>query len=221
MVREVYLVGIGLGNPDTMTVEARDVIARSGLLIGAARMVEPFTGSGARILALIKTDDIVKALVQDDADVASVLFSGDVGFYSGATALAEKLRGVDGMNVRAIPGISSVVYLCARLLTPWQDAFLVSAHGRECDPVDAVGSHAKTFLLTGGATKVQNVCAALAHAGMGQVRVYVGERLSYGDERITSGTAAELADCAFDDLAVMLVENDAVAPELPGKLVMS
>ena len=215
MVREVYLVGIGLCNPDTMTIEARGAIDRSDLLIGAERMVEPFAASGARTLALIKTDDIVQALARDDAGVVSVLFSGDVGFYSGATALAQKLRGVDGMNVRAIPGISSVVYLCARLLTPWQDAHLVSAHGREADPVAEVRAHRKTFFLTGGKTKVRDVCAALVASGLGDVTVSVGERLSYDDERVVTATASELAERDFADLSVMLVEN----PDAPAYTV--
>ena len=39
------------------------------------------------------------------------------------------------------------------------------------------------------------------------VRVSVGERLSYPDERITRGTAAELAERTFDKLSVALLEN--------------
>lgn len=218
MVREVYLVGIGLGNPNTMTIEARDAIGRSELLIGAARMIEPFARSGVRTLALVKADDIAAALARDDANVASVLFSGDVGFYSGATALAEKLRGADGVDVRAVPGISSVVYLCARLLTPWQDVHLVSAHGREADPVAEVRAHRKTFFLTGGKAKVRDICAALAEAGLGDATVSVGERLSYDDERVTTAVAAELAARDFADLSVMLVENPDVAARMPGRL---
>ena len=51
---------------------------------------------------------------------------------------------------------------------------------------------AKVFALTGGATKAEDICRALAERGLGQVRVSVGERLSYADERIVTGTAAEL-----------------------------
>ena len=50
---------------------------------------------------------------------------------------------------------------------------------------------AKVFALTGGATKAEDICRALAERGLGQVRVSVGERLSYADERIVTGTAAE------------------------------
>ena len=218
MVHEVFLVGIGLGNPATMTLEAREAIRRSELIIGAARMVEPYADTGVRVEALIKADDIVRVLSHDDAQVASVLFSGDVGFYSGATALAERLRDIDGMRVRAIPGISSVVYLCARLLTPWQDAYLVSAHGRQADPVEAVRAHRKTFFLTGGKTKVHDICAALVASGLGEVCVSVGERLSYDDERVTTATAAEFARMTFADLSVMLVVNREVEADEPGRL---
>ena len=218
MVHEVYLVGVGLGNPGTLTVQARETIESSDLLIGAPRLVDAFAGCACEKLRLIRSDDIVAALNASEAQRASVLFSGDVGFYSGATALAQKLATAGGFDVQAIPGISSLVYFCAKLLTPWQDAHLVSAHGRACDPAAEVATHAKTFLLTGGKTKVADVCRQLVDAGLGDVTVAVGERLSYDDERITSGSACELRGRSFDDLAVMLVGNDAVPACEPGKL---
>ena len=222
MVRKVYLIGIGLGNPDTLTVGAGKAIARSGLVIGAKRIVESVDiAEGAQVLTLIKPSEIAAALRDGDAEEASVLFSGDIGFYSGATGLYKYLDELEGLEVKSIPGISSLVYFCAALHTPWQDAFLASAHGRSCNAVAAVQTHAKTFLLTGGATKAHDVCAQLVEAGMETVRVAAGERLSYEDERIVRGTAAELAKVEFADLTVLLCENDApitratAAPALP------
>ena len=216
--RTVYLVGIGLGDPDTLTIEAVKAIERSELLIGAARMLKPYADRPCQKLALIRSDDIAQALLEGSYRYAAVLFSGDVGFYSGATALSQKLRDAENLEVRAVPGISSVVCLCARLLTPWQDVHLVSAHGRECDPVAEVRAHAKTFMLTGGKTKASDICRMLADAGLGEVRVHIGERLSYDDERIVHGSAADLAEQDFLDLAVMLVENPAAPKHEPGKL---
>ena len=217
-MREVFLVGVGLGNPGTLTAQARETILGSDLLIGAERMLEPYGDLQCEKLRLIRSDDIVEALSSSDACRASVLFSGDVGFYSGATALADKLAERGGFDVKSVPGISSLVYFCAKLLTPWQDAHLVSAHGRACDPAAEVAAHAKTFLLTGGKTRAVDVCRRLVDAGLGDVIVSVGERLSYDDERITVGTAAELAAGDFHDLAVMLVENPDGAARVPGAL---
>ena len=55
---------------------------------------------------------------------------------------------------------------------------------------------------------MQALCARLVDAGLSQVRVSVGERLSYPDEKITCGTARELSEQTFDKLSVALIEND-------------
>ena len=99
------------------------------------------------------------------------------------------------------------MYFCARIHTAWQDVHLVSAHGRSCDAAAEVGRNAKTFFLTGGSSGPAELCARLRDRGLGQVSVWVGERLSYEDERITYGAAQELAEEEFDPLAVMLAVN--------------
>ena len=201
---KVYLIGMGMGNPDTLTVGAKRAIEGSDLLIGAKRLMEPFSDKECRKLELILSDDIANALEAEPFEQASVLLSGDVGFYSGATKLYEKLGSYD---LEVIPGISSLVYFCAKLHTPWQDATLVSAHGREHNAVGVIQSSAKTFCITGGKTKVTDICRSLVDRGLGELAVAAGERLSYDDERIVRGTAAELADMEFADLSVMLVWN--------------
>ena len=207
MVSKVYIVGCGMGNPNTMTQAARHAIEASQLLIGAPRLLEQFETNTAEKLPLIASEEIAEALRTSAVPVASVLMSGDIGFYSGATGLYPLLETMDGLEVESIPGVSSLVYFCAKLHTTWQDAFLVSAHGRPHNALGAIQSHAKTFLLTGGDTGCVAICQAMVQRGLGACRVAVGERLSYDNERITRGTAAELAGLEFDELAVMLVEN--------------
>ena len=213
---KVYLIGVGLGNPATMTLAAREAIAASPLLIGAPRLLEDYVGKTC--LPLIAAADIAAAIENAREGPAAVLLSGDVGFYSGAKNLYPLL---EGHQVVTIPGVSSLVYFCARLHTPWQDAFLVSAHGRAHNAPGAVQSHEKTFLLTGGTYRAGDLCRELTEWGLGHVTIHVGERLSYADEAITTGTARELAGKEFDSLAVVLVENPAPvrrslsAPGLP------
>ena len=48
----------------------------------------------------------------------------------------------------------------------------------------------------------------LVDVGLGGADVTVGERLSYEDERLTQGSAAELAERSFDALSVMLIERE-------------
>lgn len=203
---KVYLVGVGMGNVDTLTGAGLRAIESADLLIGAPRLLEPFDYVECQRLPLVRPAEIAQAVRDSGVRQACVLLSGDVGFYSGATALYDRLEGLD---VQVVPGISSLVYFCSQLHTTWQDATLVSAHGREHNAVGAIQSSAKTFCITGGATKVEDICTQLAQRGLGGLPAAAGERLSYGDERIVRGTVEELAHMQFDDLSVLLVQNPA------------
>ena len=205
MVSEVYVVGIGMGNPDTLTVAACDALRKSGLIVGSSRLLQALEDYEARKVALVRAQEIAGELRQAEEQVACVVMSGDVGFYSGATGLYEHL---EGMRVHTIPGVSSLSYLCARLHMPWQDVHVVSMHGREQDAVGAIQCHAKTFVLLGGSQTASQVCMELVQRGLGDVNVTVGKDLSYPEERIVSTTAAELAESDFEGICVLLAQNE-------------
>ncbi len=95
----------------------------------------------------------------------------------------------------------------------------MSLHGRDRDPVPDVRRNARIFALVGGSDGVKNLCRTLTEAGLGGVKVHVGEKLSYPEEKISSGTAESLMERDFDSLSAVLIENDApdftVTPGLP------
>ena len=202
---KVYILGAGMGSVDMLTVAAKRAAEESCVLIGASRLLEIFDYLDCEKRALIRTADIVDALYEVEGDVASVLMSGDVGFYSGATLLVEALADAS-FDVEVVPGISSVQYFFAKTHVKWDDARVCSAHGRDCNVVDEVRTHGKVFFLTGGDTKVHDICARLVEAGLGDADVWAGSRLSYEDERIEHGSACELAQMEFENLSVMIVD---------------
>ena len=200
---KVYLIGVGMGNPETLTVRALEDIRECPVLVGARRLLEPWAESH-ECVPLITAADIAEFIGKTPEGPVAVLLSGDTGFYSGARSLWPLLGSYE---VETVPGISSLTYFCARIQATWQDAKLVSAHGRAHNLAGEIQKNAKTFALTGGATRVEDVCRELVERGLGEVRLSVGERLSYSDERIVTGTAAELAGETFADLSVLLAEN--------------
>lgn len=146
----------------------------------------------------------------------TVLLSGDTGFYSGAKRLAAQLaeRFQDNVHgnprkcrIELVPGISSVVYLAARLGTSWEDAALVSLHGKDADFIQTVDRNRKTFLLLGGGQTEEKVLERLKEYGMDHVMVHAGSRLSYEDERIVSGKPSELSEKDLEGLCTVLIEN--------------
>ena len=200
---QVYLIGIGMGNPDTLTVRAKRLIERSDCLIGAKRMLESVTNDRAVRHAAIQNEQIAALIAaQPEQSVVSVLLSGDVGFYSGAKKLIALLH----TKAEMVCGISSLQYFCAKIGTSWDDLAVLSVHGREADVAAAVRRSGKLFVLTGSNCTAQQVCHKLCEQGLGEAQVWVGEELSYPTERITHGSAGELCTRTFSSLAVMVVE---------------
>lgn len=234
----LILAGIGMGQPSQMTGEVLRSIRESDALIGAGRMLE----SAERALqndlliskegkaenrqesatAVEKETKCYKAYLPDDViqivskhpewKQAVILYSGDTGFFSGASRMAERLREA-GYPFTVYPGTSCVSYLAARLGTHWEDAAIYSAHGRElsvdrvmkrlCDPEEPAK---RAFILMGGKNGAGQFCERLTQAGYGNVQVTVGENLSYPEEQIRSGTAEEMRKLEFADLSLMLLE---------------
>lgn len=202
----VTLLGLGGGTLPCATQEAREAMERSTLVVGAPRLLEMLPErEGQRRCAAVRAAEIAELLESENAEEACAVFSGDTGFYSGAKALLPLLA-ERGIAVRVLPGISSVQLLAARLCRPWQDWTLCSAHGADCDPIAAVLRGKPAFFLTGGTQTPATLCRELTDAGLGDVRVTVGEELSYPAERVTETTAAACAEMAFAPLAVLLVD---------------
>ena len=210
----VNIVGIGPGNPELLTGAAIKAIKESNILIGDKRMLAAFAEADKKIYDTIKTADIVEiaASANTEKDVLAVLVSGDVGFFSLAKTISGKLPECECVRYC---GISSLVYFAAKLQLSWDDAKIVSMHGRKQNLVAAVAENKKVFSLTGGEHTPQMLCAQLCEHGLDDVQVYVGENLSYPEEKITVGTAAEISKQNFPSLSVMMIINEQAAKYQP------
>ena len=138
--------------------------------------------------------------------------AADIGIVGKDTILEEgrKLYEVlDPQNyeVKSLCGISSVVYFCGKLKTSWEDVCLQSTHGRSANLIGAVKAHEKTFTLLSAHGSVEGLCKELKEYGLTDVTLYIGERLGYPEEKITTGTPEELEQGRYDDLCVALIEN--------------
>ena len=206
----VTIVGIGPGSREAMTLEVRRALEEADCLIGAKRMLEAGLRPNQTVFDAVSPAKIAEYINNHpEFNRFTVAMSGDVGFFSGAKKLLPLLSGCE---VRALPGLSSLVYLCARLGTSYEDVRPVSLHGRDHDIVPDIRKYRRVFTLVGGENGMGLLCKQLTEAGLGGVKVSVGENLSYPQERISVGTAAELAEKEFSSLSVALIENDAADP---------
>lgn len=208
--RTLYLIGMGPGNSDLLTQKARKALAECDVIIGAARMLELCSDYADKpFYQSYQKEEILSFLVQQPQyGQAAIVYSGDIGFYSGAKGMRELIEHRKApFELVPVCGIASPVYLLGRLGKPWEDVRLVSCHGQNRNLLPLIQSTHRVCALLGDRAKVSGICSQLAQLGLGTVTVTVGQRLTYEDEQIVTGTAEELCGMEFDPLSVALFEN--------------
>ena len=207
----VTLIGLGCGDMETITAAAQRALSRAEGIFGSRRLLEGLPPSGAQRVAAVQPEEIRDHLIHAGWAESCVILSGDTGFYSGAKRLLPVLAAA-GFTTTVLPGISSLQVFSARLKRSWQDWRLCSAHGVAVDPVAEVCHGKPAFFLTGGSLTPAELCRQLTEAGRGGLQVTVGEDLSGEGERISHGTAENMAERTFSSLSVLLAE---AAPRSP------
>lgn len=208
----VTLIGMGSGQPENLTLQGLAALRQADLILGARRLLAVLpAGCTENRAAAYRPDEVAELLQTSGAENAVLVYSGDTGFYSGASSMMEKLEAL-GVRARVLPGLSSIQLLAAALGRPWQGWNLVSAHGRTCDPVAECMQGRPTFFLTGGSEDPATLCAQLAAEGFGDVQAVVGQCLGTPEEKIFRGSVKELAAGRFNSLSVLLVEAAEVLP---------
>ena len=204
--RSITLIGIGVGG-EGLTISAARRIADADIVIGARRMLDSVDTRGKDTYCGYMPDDVLGYLEKNQQyRRAAILMSGDVGFYSGAKKLLSAInREVYDVDVES--GISSLVYLCSKAETSWDDTYLTSAHGRDANIIGICSTHRKVFTLLSGEESVQAMCRQLFDYSM-DVTVTVGQDFGMPSEKIFTGTPSELLDQEFGSLCVALIINE-------------
>lgn len=198
---------IGTGTGTDLPPQARACLASATLVVGARRHLEAAApGPGVRweVLGPLAPalDAIEDHLAGPAPGVVVVLASGDPGFFGIVRALGERF-GAGALDVR--PSSPSVAVAFARLGLSWDDAVVVSAHGR--DPRTAVNvcrAHPKTAVLTGPGGGPGELGAALAAAGAVRTLV-VGVALGTPAESVERLSPAEAAARDWSGTGVSVV----------------
>ena len=193
-----------------MGKEARAAIEAAPLVVGAPRHLRTLTPIGARTLPIDgPLADVLDALERERGGVC-VLASGDPGFFGIARVLAERF-GPDRLDVHPAP--SSVSLAFARLGLPWDDAAVISAHGRPlAEAARRAVRHAKAAVLVAPDAPPEALGRELCALGPPHHRAAVCTRLGEPDERVDVLTVEELAAGSFDPMSVVvLLDGDGVA----------
>ena len=204
--RQVYLVGIGIGDAQYMTRQAREILEECDVVIGAKRMLTAcnFLKKKPKFESF-KKDEIVGFLdTHKEYKKACIVYSGDVGFYSGAKGMTELLKEYE---VHLVTGISSPIFFLNQLNISWEEVSLISCHGKNGNILQEIKGHAKVCTLLGKEEALKNISRELLKFGMERVKITVGEKLSYPTERVITGYPKDFLEENVDSLSVALFEN--------------
>ncbi len=233
--RKIVLLGIGTGGLEQMTIGGLRALLGCDAILGASRMVESCMAmlkeleagwpgalwagengaGGSRVVPVgekascitYRPEEMLAWLgAHPKVERPLAVYSGDVGFYSGAKRLEElAAREPEPFICRRIPGISSMTYLAARLGKSWEEVGIMSLHGRGVPEAWELSSKKEWSLLLDGPAGLSAVCRKLIQEGWDQAKIWVGQRLSYPDETVISGTPGELMDAKIHRLSVAWV----------------
>jgi len=204
-MKKLNIVGVGMGNIDYLINQASKIILESKIIVTTERIKNSMDIIDKDIYALSISD--INDFIKDNDEDITVLVSGDCGFYSLSKLIVKNFEGSRKINI--VNGLNSMQYFASKLNMCYEDWVSLSLHGRNTySVVGTVCYNKHTFVLTGGKNKTENICKLLCDFGLGDKKAFVGEFLSYENERILDGTVKQLSNIKFEDLAVLLIINE-------------
>ena len=212
MSGKIYIVGIGPGSEEYLTLKAVETVKNSDYTVGSTRAIDLFDDVKNTIAFNVK--ELVGTLEHGvdlavDGNVVSILSTGDPGF-SGVLNTVLRIsteKGFSHDNIEVIPGISSLQLAAGRNHIQWDNANVMTFHGRENieDILEVIDNGKITIALP--SRKVKDMAQFLIDNGVSENRsVTVCERLSYPDERIVSSTLKDIATSEFTYMCIMIIE---------------
>lgn len=211
MENKIYIIGIGPGSSEYLTKKAVDTVKTSDYTVGSTRAIDLFDDVNNKIAFNVKDllDKLEKGVdLAIEGNTVSILSTGDPGFSG---VLNTVLRIANEKNfpeekIEVIPGISSLQLAAARNHIQWDNANVMTFHGREnIEDILKVINNGKTTIAL-PSKKVRDMAQFLLNNGVDEHReVVVCERLSYDDEKIVRSTLKDIANSEFTYMCIMVI----------------
>ena len=211
MTGKIYIIGIGPGASEYLTKKAIDTVKMSNYTVGSTRAIELFDDVQNKISFNVKEllDKLEEGVeLACDGNTVSILSTGDPGF-SGVLNTVLRISAEKDFpkeNIEVIPGISSLQLAAAKCHIQWDNANVMTFHGREnIEDILPVINNGKTTIAL-PSRKVKDMAQFLIDNGVEEDRkVVVCERLSYPDERIVESNLKDIAQSEFTYMCIMVI----------------
>ena len=200
---------VGLVGGECFGVTARRDIDDAEVIVGSERQLRlAAPPDGATVITLRGPLEATIDAIDDHRRTGArvcVVASGDPGFFGIVRALGQRFGQA---SLRVSPAPSSVTLAFGRLGSAWDDAVVVSAHGRPLqDAADQVLTASKAAVFTSPDHPPEALGAALLARAIGPRSVAVLSRLGEPEESVFRGDVDTLAAGRFDPMSIVILES--------------
>lgn len=206
-MHKVAVLGTGPGGEDYILPAVWKMAEDADILVGGSRALTSFLPLQKEVLPV--TADLsglaarLRALAQEKK--VAVLVTGDPGFHS---LLAYLRRHFSAAELVVIPGVSSVQVAFARLGLPWQDALLLSAHGRNGNELlDMLIGPGKKAILTDHNWTPIRIAKMVLNAGGRDAAVALCYKLTTAAEDIVKTRLSALHGSEEGDCVMVILDE--------------
>ena len=207
---EIFVIGIS--EPE-LSQGQNDLLQKSALLVATGRLLSMatcFSGKTQPIAPLGKAISTIRSALPTGN--VTVLASGDPLFYGiGRKLLSEFPR----EQIKIFPAISSMQRACALFKIPWDDAAIVSLHGRTQHHIPGLLlRHNTTIAFTDQNQSPKTIAGELLDYFQNidytdfsdTIKISVAEEIGLADERLFSGSLEDAAENDFSPLNVFCLQ---------------
>lgn len=201
---EIIIAGAGSGDESQLTHEVREALMNSDVILASSRF-RKLIPPDKRIIDLKDFDSSFNQLEHEHGNKL-ILLSGDPCLYSLLPVIKKRFQ---NENIRVLPGISSLQILCAYAGELWNDAIILSGHGRALRAgvfLNLVERNKLVILFCDKRISPQWACQNLIRIN-GSPEIFIGCNLGHDDEKIFHGHPEEFLHDTFPELSIMLVKN--------------
>lgn len=200
----IYVLGIGPGENDLMTIRSSMIAKTAEILIGGKRNLDSIENTSAERFFISSSLEKMKEYILSNLEKKIVVIaSGDPSIYGIADYILRELSSY--VEIEIVPGISSIQYAFSAFKINMNDVYITSSHGRNVD-FDFIFMHEKIAMLTDFKLGPREIAEKVIEAGK-KYKIYVGENLSYENENLTVGSPEEILNKEKYSMSVVILES--------------
>ena len=208
---KVYIVGIGPGSKEYLTLKAVETVKNANIVVGSKRALELFDIEEDKWYVLSKNivEDLKKVIEYAKKEKKSVviLSTGDPCF-SGLLKTLLKYNIVNREDIEVIPGISSIQVAASKLKISWEDYHILTLHGKEENRkvlLDLIKDNKKVIFLPNKNLK-EDIEYLIENGVDENKEIVICENLTYPKERIIECKLKEVLHLNLSYLVVCVVK---------------